>query len=75
MDEVTKTYTREKRLLFAPSNVERAKPTLVQKETSTYHHEAPLQEEARVGFDTYMADLAMHKENKSHEKVIKEKEV
>lgn len=51
-----------------------AQPTSVEKETSTHQHEAPLQEKEQVHFDTDMADLEIHEEEKSPENIINKKE-
>ena len=61
-------------IIFSPSSVERCQRTTGIEERSTHQHEAPLQEEEQVHFDTHMADIDMHEEDKSPEQTINEKE-
>lgn len=72
--DVMKTYKRGERLIFSPSSVERAWPNSVEKGTSSCQHEAPLQKEEHVDFDSYMEDLEIHEEEKSPKNIIKENE-
>lgn len=60
--------------MFAPGIVEIARPTSIAKQIATYQHDAPSKEEEMVHFDTHMADLEMHEEDKPPKKIIKGKE-
>lgn len=72
--EVTKTYHRGKRLVFAPQIEEGDKPTTSIEQGSPSHHEASLHDEEPIEDDSDLVDLEAHDERKTLKQVIKEKD-